>query len=55
MGAFSIWHIVIAIGVATLLFGGGGKISGLMGDAASGIRAFRQGLKDEERASRPDL
>ena len=51
MGAFSIWHIAIAVGAAVLLFGGGGKISGLMGDAAQGVRAFRQGLKDEDPAS----
>ena len=51
MGAFSIWHIAIAVGAAVLLFGGGGKISGLMGDAAHGIRAFRQGLKDEDPAA----
>jgi sec-independent protein translocase protein TatA len=54
MGAFSIWHIAIAVGAAVLLFGGGGKISSLMGDAAHGIRAFREGLKDEGPASRPE-
>ena len=31
-----------------LLFGGRGKLSGLMGDAAKGIRAFRDGLKGDE-------
>ena len=53
MGAFSIWHIAIAVGAAVLLFGGGGKISGLMGDAAQGIRAFRQGLRGDEPAPEP--
>ena len=33
--------------LAALLFGGRGKISGLMGDTAKGIRAFREGLKGE--------
>jgi len=31
-----------------LLFGGRGKLSGLMGDAAKGIKAFREGLKGED-------
>ncbi|EGF90307.1 sec-independent translocase protein TatA [Asticcacaulis biprosthecium C19] len=29
-----------------LLFGGRGQISNLMGDAAKGIKAFKDGLKD---------
>lgn len=48
MGAFSIWHVLGIAVVALLLFGGGGKISSLMGDAAKGIRAFRDGLKNED-------
>lgn len=47
MGSFSIWHWVIVIVVVLLLFGGRGKLSGLMGDAAKGIKAFRDGLKNE--------
>lgn len=47
MGAFSIWHVLAVAVVALLLFGGRGKLSGIMGDAAKGIRAFRDGLKDE--------
>jgi sec-independent protein translocase protein TatA len=46
MGTFSIWHWLILIMVVALLFGGRGKISGLMGDLAQGIRNFREGLKD---------
>lgn len=48
MGALSIWHILLIVVVAALLFGGRGKISGLMGDTAKGIRAFREGLKGED-------
>ena len=48
MGGLSIWHWVIVIVVVALLFGGRGKLSGLMGDAAKGIRAFRDGLKGDE-------
>jgi len=46
MGTFSIWHWLILIMVVALLFGGRGKISGLMGDLAQGIRNFKEGLKD---------
>jgi sec-independent protein translocase protein TatA len=46
MGSFSIWHWLILIMVVALLFGGKGKISGLMGDFAHGIRNFKEGLKD---------
>ncbi|RAK52361.1 twin-arginine translocase TatA/TatE family subunit [Phenylobacterium deserti] len=48
MGSFSIWHWVIVLVIVALLFGGRGKLSGLMGDAAKGIRAFRDGLKGED-------
>jgi sec-independent protein translocase protein TatA len=48
MGAFSIWHIAAIVVVALLLFGGRGKISGIMGDTAKGIRAFRDGLKGDD-------
>jgi sec-independent protein translocase protein TatA len=48
MGGFSIWHWLILIMVVALLFGGRGKISGLMGDLAQGIRNFKEGLKDPQ-------
>jgi len=50
MGAFSIWHWLIVLIVVALLFGGRGKLSGLMGDAAKGIRAFKDGLKDDSES-----
>ena len=51
MGSMSIWHWAIVIVVIALLFGGRGKLSGIMGDAAKGIRAFREGLKGEDDKS----
>ncbi len=48
MGAMSIWHWVILGLVVLLLFGGRGKLSSLMGDAAKGIRAFKDGLKNDD-------
>lgn len=48
MGTFSIWHWIIVLVVVLVLFGGGGKLSRLMGDAARGINAFKKGLKEEK-------
>lgn len=50
MGSFSPIHWLILGALVLLLFGGRGKLSGLMGDAAKGIRAFRDGLKGDEAA-----
>lgn len=54
MGSMSIWHWAIVAVIALLLFGGRGKLSGLMGDAAKGIKAFREGLKDEDSGKSSD-
>lgn len=51
MGSLSIWHLIIGAVVLVLLFGGRGRISGIMGDTAKGIRAFREGLKGEEESA----
>ena len=48
MGAFTPLHWLLVAVVVLLLFGGRGKLSGLMGDAAKGVRAFREGLKGDE-------
>jgi sec-independent protein translocase protein TatA len=48
MGSFSLVHWLIVIVVAVLLFGGRGKISGIMGDFAKGIKAFKAGMKEED-------
>ena len=49
----SIWHILIIVVVVAVLFGGRGKLSSIMGDAAKGIRAFKEGLKGEDELDRP--
>ena len=49
MGSMSIWHWIVVIVVVLLLFGRG-KISELMGDMAQGIKAFKKGMTDEEKA-----
>jgi sec-independent protein translocase protein TatA len=46
MGSMSIMHWMIVIAVVALLFGRG-KISGLMGDVADGIKSFKRGMQEE--------
>jgi len=46
MGEFSIWHWMVVLLVVLLLFGGG-KVSGLMGDLAKGIKAFKRNMADD--------
>jgi sec-independent protein translocase protein TatA len=48
MHAPGIWGIIIVAVVVVLLFGRG-KISGMMGEVASGIKAFQKGLKEEPK------
>jgi sec-independent protein translocase protein TatA len=50
MGSMSIWHWIIVLAVGLLLFGGRGKISELMGDMAKGIKAFKKGMTEDEKA-----
>ena len=50
MGGLSVWHWLIFLVVALLLFGGSGKISSIMGDVAKGIKSFKKGMTEEETA-----
>ena len=50
MGSFSWIHWLLVILAVLLLFGGRGKISELMGDFASGIKAFKKGMSEDEAA-----
>ena len=47
MGSFSIWHWLIVLMVVLLLFGGG-KVSGLMGEFAKGIKAFKKNMAEDD-------
>ncbi len=49
MGSLSPWHLIILALLLLVVFGGRGKLSGIMGDAAKGIKAFKDGLKDEDK------
>ena len=48
MGTFSIWHWLVVLAVVLVLFGGGGKISRLMGDFGKGLKSFKKGMKEED-------
>jgi sec-independent protein translocase protein TatA len=52
MGSMSLWHWIVVIVVVLLLFGRG-KISELMGDMAQGIKAFKKGMSEDEKAETP--
>jgi sec-independent protein translocase protein TatA len=54
MGGLSPLHWILIIGILLLLFGGRGKLSSLMGDAAKGVKAFKDGLKDEHVEEKKD-
>jgi sec-independent protein translocase protein TatA len=49
------WHILLVLLVFVLLFGTG-KISGLMGDVAKGIKSFKKGMAedDDEAKAEPE-
>lgn len=48
MGSLSVWHWLIFLVVALLLFGGSGKISSIMGDVAKGIKSFKRGMTEDD-------
>ena len=53
MGSLSIWHWLLFLAVALLMFGGSGKISSIMGDVAKGIKSFRKGMTEDDTAAAP--
>jgi sec-independent protein translocase protein TatA len=54
MGGLSVWHWLIFLAVALLLFGGSGKISSIMGDVAKGIKSFKKGMSEDDEAVKKD-
>lgn len=53
MGSMSLTHWLIFGVIVLILFGGGGKISSIMGDVAKGIKSFKKGMQDDETAQKP--
>jgi sec-independent protein translocase protein TatA len=54
MGGLSVWHWLIFLAVALLLFGGSGKISSIMGDVAKGIKSFKKGMSEDEEIAKKE-
>jgi sec-independent protein translocase protein TatA len=50
----SVWHWLIFLAVALLLFGGSGKISSIMGDVAKGIKSFKKGMSEDDETVKKD-
>ncbi|AOX17699.1 twin-arginine translocase TatA/TatE family subunit [Kozakia baliensis] len=48
MGSMSPLHWLVVLAVVLVLFGGGSKISSLMGDFAKGIKSFKKNMADDE-------
>ena len=49
MGSFSLMHWLVVLAVVVLLFGAG-RISGIMGDVAKGIKSFKKGLAEDDKS-----
>jgi sec-independent protein translocase protein TatA len=47
MGGFSIWHLLVVLVVAMLLFGAG-RVSEMGKGLGEGIRNFKKGLREDE-------
>ena len=52
MGGLSLWHWLVVIVLVLLLFGRG-RISDLMGDLGKGMKSFKQGMAEDEKANPP--
>ena len=47
MGSFSLMHWIVVLAIILILFGAG-KLPRVMGDFAKGIKAFKEGMKEED-------
>jgi sec-independent protein translocase protein TatA len=54
MGSLSVWHWLLFLAVALLMFGGSGKISSIMGDVAKGIKSFKKGMAEDDEVAKKD-
>lgn len=52
MGGLSVWHWMLFLAVALLVFGGSGKISSIMTDVAKGIKSFKKGMAEDDEAAK---
>lgn len=54
MHAPGIWGIIVVAVVVILLFGRG-KIAGMMGEVASGIKSFQKGMREDDTKPAPQI
>lgn len=47
MGTTSVMHWVVVLAVILIIFGAG-RLPGVMGDVAKGIRSFKRTMREEE-------
>lgn len=52
--SLGIWEIVLLIVLVLLLFGAG-KLPGVMQDVAKGMKAFKDGMRDENKSNNDPL
>ncbi len=52
MGTLSIGHWLVVLAVILIVFGAG-KIPGVMGDLAKGIKSFKANMKEDDTAAIP--
>jgi sec-independent protein translocase protein TatA len=52
MGSFSIWHLLVVLVVAMLLFGAG-RVSEMGKGLGEGIRNFKKGLREDQEGEDP--
>ncbi len=50
-GKPGVLELVIILAIVLLVFGGRGKISSIMGDVGSGLKAFRKSVKDDDKVA----
>jgi sec-independent protein translocase protein TatA len=49
MGSFSVFHWMLVLAIVLIVFGAG-RLPNVMGDFAKGIKAFKAGMRDDEKA-----
>ena len=52
MGAFSIWHWVIVLIIAVVMFGGKGKLSNILGDLGKGLKDFKKNVSEDKKTTK---
>jgi sec-independent protein translocase protein TatA len=50
MGSFSIWHWLVVLTIVLVLFGRG-RVSDIMGEFGKGIKSFKQGMDEGNKAA----